>query len=229
MDYPRYQEPEHIRINIDMLVPPAQNGREIELEKGPNVKPLPDFDPLPDRLAGPVLLKVGDDISTDEIMPAGANVLPFRSNIPEISKFTFSHIDDSYYDRAMECQDQGSFVVGGHNYGQGSSREHAALAPRYLGVKAVIARDFARIHWQNLINFGILPLTFADPADGDNIEAGDHLAIPEVKQALEEGRGLKVVNKSKDETYQTEHTLSRRQVEMVLAGSLINIVRHEGV
>jgi aconitate hydratase len=175
-----------------------------------------------------VLLKVGDDISTDEIMPAGAKVLPFRSNIPEISKFTFSQIDESYYNRAMEYQSQGSFVVGGHNYGQGSSREHAALAPRYLGVKGVIAKDFARIHWQNLANFGILPVTFVDSADWEKIEVGDELEIPDVRQALERGARLIVVNRSKDETYEIEHTLSRRQIEMILAGSLINLVRQRG-
>jgi len=130
----------------------------------------------------------------------------------------------------MEYQDQGSFVVGGRNYGQGSSREHAALAPRYLGVKAVIAQDFARIHWQNqnLINFGILPLTFVNPTDGDKIEAGDALEIPDARQVLEQGLRFKVVNKSKDETYETENALRQRQVEMVLAGSLINLVRHRG-
>lgn len=153
--------------------------------------------------------------------------MPFRSNIPEISKFTFSQIDESYYDRAMEYQNQGSFVVGGHNYGQGSSREHAALAPRYLGVKAVIAKDFARIHWQNLINFGILPLTFADPVDWEKIEVGDELEIPDVRESIEEGAHLTVLNRTKDESYDTKHALSQRQIEMVLAGSLINLVRQE--
>ncbi len=158
-------------------------------------------------------------------MPAGAKVLPYRSNIPEISKFTFSQIDATYYERAMRYQEQGSFVVGGDNYGQGSSREHAALGPRYLGLKAVIAKTFARIHWQNLINFGILPLTFANPDDWKKINQDDVLSIPNVRHSIQEGRKVEVINKTKDESYEVEHSMSDRQVAMVLEGSLINLVR----
>ena len=170
--YPRFVEPEMIRINTRMLLPPADRGISVELEKGPNIKPLPTFEPLPDNIRGPVLLKVSDDISTDEIMPAGSRVLPYRSNIPEISRFVFAPVDESFYERAMANQRQAFYLVGGNNYGQGSSREHAALAPRYLGLKAVIAKSFARIHQQNLVNFGILPLTFMRPDDYDRIRPG---------------------------------------------------------
>lgn len=202
-----------------------QLGKEIELEKGPNIKPLPPFDQLPDTISGRVLLKVGDNISTDEIMPAGAKILPFRSNIPEISKYVFSRIDENFYQRAIKHQQRGFVVVGGNNYGQGSSREHAALAPRYLGLKIVIVKSFARIHWQNLINFGILPLTFVDPVDYDKIEQEDELETVDIRQVLSQGNRIRITNKTKNETYETEHALSERQFEMVMEGSLINVVR----
>ena len=225
MTYPRFVEPRTIRINKEMLVAPPQFKEKIELEKGPNIKPLPDFDPLPDNLKGPVLLKMGDDISTDEILPAGARVLPYRSNIPEISKFAFSRIDETYYDRAMQHQKHISFVVAGINYGQGSSREHAVIGPRYLGLRTVLAKKFARIHWQNLINFGILPLTFSDPDDWDKIDQGDVLHISDARNAIQAGTRLPVINERTGETYTVEHSMSARQVEMVLEGSLINLVR----
>ncbi|SER79026.1 aconitate hydratase [Nitrosomonas sp. Nm51] len=224
MDYPRFSEPEEIRLNTEMLVPPASSEAHIELEKGPNIKPLPPFDPLPETLEGLALLKVGNDISTDEIMPAGAQVLPLRSNIPEISKYCFRQIDENYYTRAMNCRDQGSFIVAGENYGQGSSREHAALAPRYLGLKAVIAKGFARIHWQNLVNFGILPLTFADSTDFERIGQNDTLCISQIREMLQQDSTVTVINKTKDITFQARHSLSNRQIEMILAGSLINLV-----
>lgn len=224
--YPKFVEPQKIRINTEMLIPPSGNGEKLELEKGPNIKPLPPLDPLPETLKGPVLLKMGDDVSTDEIMPAGARVLPLRSNIPEISKFTFSRIDETYYDRAVNHGRQDSFVIGGVNYGQGSSREHAVLGPRYLGLRAAIAKAFARIHWQNLINFGILPLTFKNPGDWDRVEQGDTLVIQNVRQAIQSGNRLTVVNQTKNEDYTVVHAMSERQVQMVLEGSLINVVRN---
>jgi len=227
MAYPRFMEAETVLLNTEMLLPPAPEGEQYDLEKGPNIKPLPVLEPLPDTLEGPVLLKVGDDISTDEILPAGAKVLPFRSNIPAISRFVFSPIDETYYERAMDYQKQGSFVVGGSNYGQGSSREHAALGPRYLGVKAVIAKSFARIHLQNLSNFGILPLIFANPDDWNKIAQGDRLCIPDVRNAIRQGNSVKVINLTKNETYETEHRMTHYQVDMVLAGSLINLVKQK--
>jgi aconitate hydratase len=227
MECPRFTEPETALLNTEMLVAPALEGEPYDLEKGPNIKPLPQLEPLPDNLKGPALLKVGDDISTDEILPAGAKVLPFRSNIPAISRFVFSPIDETYYERAMGYQKQGSFVVGGSNYGQGSSREHAALAPRYMGVKAVIAKSFARIHLQNLSNFGILPVIFANPDDWNKISQGDRLSIPDVRNAIRQGNRIKVINLTKNETYETEHSMTHFQVDMVLAGSLINLVKQK--
>ena len=225
--YPRFKEPATLRLNTEMLVAPASERAPYALEKGPNIKPLPTLQPLPDQLEGPVLLKMADDISTDEIMPAGAKALPFRSNIPELSKFSFSRIDETYYARAMGCQRQGSFVVGGANYGQGSSREHAALGPRYLGLNVVIAKSFARIHLENLSNFGILPLTFINPDDWEKIAQGDVLSIPDVRNAMRTGNSVKVINLTQNGSYETEHPMTPRQVEMVLAGSLINLVRQK--
>jgi aconitate hydratase len=225
MAYPRFVEPDRIRINTRMLLPPADPGIPVELEKGPNIKPLPSFEELPEAVAGPVLLKVGDDISTDEIMPAGSRVLPYRSNIPEISRFVFSQIDEGFYERAMARRREAFFVVGGNNYGQGSSREHAALAPRYLGLKVVIAKSFARIHRQNLVNFGILPLTFADPGDYDRIQQGDVLEIKHPIEALRQGNTVLVWNVTRNVAFAAEHGLSGRQLATMAEGGLINLVR----
>ena len=224
--YPLFIEPAKVTAHNEMLIAPAPEGEDVDIVKGPNIKPMPELTALPERLEGPVLLKVDDDdITTDDIMPAGAKVLPFRSNIPEISKFTFHAIDETYYERSLTYQQSGSFIAGGCNYGQGSSREHAALGPRYLGLRAVIAKSFARIHWKNLSNFGILPLTFVNPADLDKIEQGDILAIDNVRDQIQQGNKILLRNKTQDEDCETEHTLSKRQVEMVLAGSLINLVK----
>jgi aconitate hydratase len=225
MEYPRFLQPENLIINTNMLTPPAKNGEKIELEKGPNIAPLPRFDPLPATIKGPVLLKLGDNISTDAIMPAGEQVLPYRSNIPAISKFVFGQIDETYHDRAIRYAASGSLIVGGRNYGQGSSREHAAIAPRFLGLKAVIAKSFARIHQQNLINFGILPLTFVDPLGWEKINQDDILFLSDLRETIGRGNQVKVINKTKGETYITEHAMTDRQIEMVLAGSLINLMR----
>src|ERR671914_844265 len=173
--YPHVELSEHPVVNTEMLVEPPQSGEAVELIKGPNIAALPEFDPLPDAMDLEILLKVGDNISTDEIMPAGQRVLPFRSNIPKIAEFVYWQVDDSYTERARKLGDAGHGVVGGHNYGQGSSREHAAIAPRYLGLRTVVAKSFARIHWSNLTNFGILGLEFTDDADYDTVEQGDVL------------------------------------------------------
>ncbi len=224
-DYPEFREPEELILNKETLSAPPKEGVQKELEKGPNIKPLPDFDALPDEFTGPVLIKTGDDVSTDEIMPAGAEVLPFRSNIPGISRFVFRQIDEDYAGRALERKDNGHVIVGGENYGQGSSREHAALAPRYLGVKVVIAKSFARIHWQNLANFGILALTFKNPDDYEKIAQDDELAFQNLREAIRNGSEVEVTNKSRGQTITCEHQLSSRQVEMVLEGSLLDVVR----
>jgi len=172
-----------------------------------------------------VLLKLGDNISTDEIMPAGSQILPYRSNIPELSKFVFHRVDESFYQRAMDHKRGDFMLVGGNNYGQGSSREHAALAPRYLGLKIVLAKSFARIHWQNLGNFGILPLVFDEPGDYDRISQGDVLEVVDINKSLAQGNRFTVHNKTRTETYKLSHALSSRQVEMILEGGLINVVR----
>lgn len=227
MEYPQVEEPEELIINVDQLVAPSEDGSDVEIVKGPNVVSLPPTEAMPDHLEGPVLMKVGDDISTDEIMPAGSRVLPFRSNIPEISKFVFNQVDETYYERAMEHKETGHFVVAGQNYGQGSSREHAAIAPRYLGVRAKLAKGYARIHRSNLINFGILPLEFINEEDFDKVDQGDVLALDHIRRALEEGGTVTVHNKTKDVSFETRHHMTERQRQMVLEGSRINLVRQE--
>jgi aconitate hydratase len=228
MSYPRFELPSDQKVNTEMLVAPPEDGSGVELIKGPNISTLPDFDPLPDELQIPVLLKAGDNVSTDEIMPAGQRVLPYRSNIPKISEFVWWQVDETYHERAKEAQKSsgGHAVVGGDNYGQGSSREHAAIAPRYLGLRVVITKSFARIHWQNLANFGILALTFADENDYDAIEQGDVLALRNLHKALESnGKEIEIENTTKGATFTTKHLLSPRQVEMILAGGLIPIFK----
>ncbi len=224
--YPEFEEPDTYLLNSEALAPPSGGDSREPLVKGPNIAPLPEFDPLPPAVEGVVLIKVGDNISTDEIMPAGTKVLPLRSNIPEIAKFTFFPVDEGYYARAMKQRETGSFIVGGLNYGQGSSREHAALAPRYLGVRAVLARSFARIHWQNLCNFGIVPLTFASESDYDAVAEGDVLTLPDLRREITEGSRVTVHNRSRNTTFVAEHTMTPRQVQMILEGSVIRICRN---
>jgi aconitate hydratase len=223
MDYPRFKQPDQLIINTSMLVPPPRECLAIDLRKGPNIKSLPRFSKLPESLKLNIVLKVGDNISTDEIMPAGAKVLPFRSNIPEISRFVFKVIDENFYERAIKFQDRGFALIGGENYGQGSSREHAALAPRYLGLRLVIARSFARIHWENLINFGVLPLSFETKDDWNKIDQGDTIKIENIISVIQKGNTVKIINETKNESYETSHDLSDRQIKAVIAGSLINL------
>ncbi|MGB8963162.1 MAG: aconitate hydratase [Pseudonocardiaceae bacterium] len=230
LDYPTLALPERASVNTAMLEAPLPQEQALaeELVKGPNIAALPDFPELPARIEAPVLLKVGDDVSTDEISPAGARALPFRSNIPKLAEFTFTPIDPDYPRRATELtHTSGHLVIGGHNYGQGSSREHAAIILRYLGLHAVIAKSYARIHWQNLANFGILALEFSTEDDYDRIEAGDTLLINGVRAALNSGGDLTVTNTSKDEQYPVRHELSQRQVEMVLAGGHIPLLTRD--
>ena len=229
MDYPNAETPDQISVNTDQLVEPlsAEEAKNVDLEKGPNVVSLPEFEPLQNSFDLPVLLKVGDDISTDEIMPAGSRILPFRSNIPKISEFVFEQVDESFFDRAMEHQDNGFAVVGGTNYGQGSSREHAAIAPRWLGTRVKIAKSYARIHRQNLANFGILPLLFKDDESYDSIDQGDTLQLRNLREQVRSGTDVEVRNADKDETYVVEHDLSERELEMVLEGSQISVVKQE--
>ena len=224
------EPPRTASVNTSMLVAPLppEQAREQELIKGPNISSLPDFDPLPDRIAAPVLLKTADNVSTDEISPAGAAALPYRSNIPKLADFTFTRIDPDYPARAAELRDGGGhIVVGGDNYGQGSSREHAAITPRYLGLRMVVAKSYARIHWQNLANFGIPALEFTDPADYDRIDAGDTLSVSGLRATLHDP-DLTLTNETKGEDYRVHHRLSDRQVDLVLAGGQIPARAREG-
>lgn len=222
MPYPRFDEPAAVLVNAAMLVAPDPRDAGVVLELGPNIKPLPRFQPLPERLEGPVLLKVGDDLSTDEILPAGAKVLPYRSNIPAISEFVFAQVDPGFHERSLRYRDSGFFVIGGDNYGQGSSREHAALAPRYLGLRAVLAKSFARIHRDNLINFGVLPLILVCADDWEGIQQDDVLRISEVRAALASGAAITVTSVSRQTAYETRHGLNDREIRVILAGGLIN-------
>ncbi|WP_036476690.1 aconitate hydratase [Myxosarcina sp. GI1] len=224
MSYPQFEPPETEIINTEMLVPPPSDGSNVEIVKGPNIESFPEFSALPDSASVPVLLKVGDNISTDEILPAGAQVLPFRSNIPKISEFVYYLLDATFAERARETKDEyGAHVlVAGDNYAQGSSREHAAIAPRYLGQIAVIAKSYARIGWQNLVNFGILPLEFVNPEDYDAIAAADELVFEGLHRALKAGENILVKHKTCDRTYELTYSLSERQRELILAGGLIN-------
>lgn len=227
--YPKLDLPEHASVNTSMLVAPPEpeQARRTELVKGPNISALPEFPPMPDTIEAPVLLKAGDDVSTDEISPAGAAALPLRSNIPALAEFSFTRIDETYPRRAAEDRETGHLVVGGTNYGQGSSREHAAIAPRHLGLRAVIAKSFARIHWQNLANFGIVALEFTDPQDYERITTGDTLRLHGLRTSLPEGDEVIATNTSQQHTYRLRHQLSPRQVQAVLAGGIIPLLAQQ--
>ena len=200
--------------------PPAEEAAQEELVKGPNISGLPELDPFPDSFEVPVLLAVGDDISTDDISPAGAEALPYRSNIPALARFAFTRIDPDYPANAEEIKEStGHAIVGGENYGQGSSREHAAICPRYLGLRVVVARSFARIHWQNLANFGILALEFTGDGDRDAVAQGATLAFSDLHDQLTGGDEVVGTVDGTELTFR--HRLSPRQVRMVLDGGLI--------
>lgn len=222
-DYVVQKEPDMYDTNDEgMILPPSDHPDEVEIVRGPNIKPLPLRGPLDKDIQGKVLLKVGDNISTDHIMPAGSKILPLRSNIPAISEYVFVRVDPTFPKRAKEAG--GGLIVAGSNYGQGSSREHAALAPMYLGVTAVIAKSFARIHRANLINFGILPLVFANEADYDQINQDDVLTIHDAPLQLRAGSTIKVAASGK--TYEATCDVSDRQREILLSGGLLNHVRN---
>lgn len=212
--------PEKFQIDDTMIIAPSQEPEKVEIIRGPNIKALPTKDAMPDMLAGKVLIKVGDNITTDHIMPAGAKVLPLRSNVPAISEYVFERVDSTFPKRAKEWG--GGFIIGGTNYGQGSSREHAALAPMYLGVKAVIVKNFARIHLANLVNFGILPLTFVNETDYDAFEQGDEIEL-DVKEL--NGKTLHLKNKTKGKDIPVTTPLSPRDVEVVKAGGSLAFVK----
>tara|TARA_R100001369_G_scaffold14731_1_gene29440 strand:- start:6983 stop:8947 length:1965 start_codon:yes stop_codon:yes gene_type:complete len=226
MKYPQWKAPELQIINTEMLIAPPEDSSNLELKKGPNIASIPHIDELQNKYEIPVQLKMGDNVSTDEILKAGAEVLPFRSNLPEISKYSYTVIDPTFYDRAMKSKENygGHIVVAGANYAQGSSREHAALAPKYLGQVAVLAKSYARIAWQNLVNFGILPLEFENNDDYEKIKQADMVQFKNLRKDVENRNTITVIVKkdSGDIEIPTKHSMSERQIRILLKGGIIN-------
>jgi aconitate hydratase len=221
---PRIPMPKQFLIDDSLILPPSLTPEEVVVERGPNIKPLPTRGPLEDLMEGSVILKVGDNITTDHILPAGAKVLPLRSNIPAISEYLFERMDPDFIKKAKQLG--GGFVVGGENYGQGSSREHAALAPMFLGIKAILTKSYARIHRSNLINFGILPFTFIDPEEYGRIQQGDRLRITNLRRELLESHLLEIENITQQRKFEVTHGLTSREKEILLAGGLLNYTRN---
>jgi len=222
---PVVKAPKKFKVDDSHILLPSEDPDSVEIIRGPNIKPLPIKGALEDTIEGQVLLKVEDNITTDHIMPAGSKVLPLRSNIPAISEFVFNVVDPTFPQRARDAG--GGMVVGGENYGQGSSREHAALAPMYLGLKMVLSKSFARIHKANLVNFGILPLTFAEAGDYDRMEQSDRLIINNVREQLKQSDTITVKNETRDYEFETRHGLSERQKEIIEAGGLLNYTKQK--
>jgi len=217
---PHVPMPARFFIDDNLILSPPRRTEKVVIERGPNIKPLPLRGPLEDFMEGSVILKVGDNISTDDILPAGAKVLPLRSNIPAISEYLFERIDARFVKRTKQLE--GGFVVGGENYGQGSSREHAALAPMYLGIKAILTKSYARIHRSNLINFGILPLSFKDPDEFLRIQQGDYFRITNLRKGLRVGGLITIENETQKRSFEVLHGLNQREIEILLAGGLLN-------
>ncbi len=224
-EFPEIVLPDEFIINDNMVAMPAtpEEAKDVEVMYGPNIKPFPTSEPMGDDITAKAVLKVGDDITTDHIMPAGAKILPYRSNIPFLSQYCFGVCDKTFPER-IKAEGKG-IVIGGANYGQGSSREHAALVPLYLGVKAVITKSFARIHCANLINAGILPLNFANPDDYDKITQGDELNLKGIKNAIINNEPAVLVNLTTNEEYEIKYDLSQRQKDIILAGGLLNYTK----
>lgn len=218
--YTRVSNPKKYLINDSMIIPPVSDTSRVEIVRGPNIVPFPDFEELPESLECKIILKVGDNITTDHIMPAGNFILPLRSNIPEISKFVYSQVDPEFSAKAKKAGNVA--VIGGENYGQGSSREHAAIAPRYLGVRVKIAKSFARIHYSNLINFGIIPLVFENPEDYISIKEGDIIRFPEVKKEIVSGNHVTAEFNGK--TIKTRISLSEKDRTKIIYGGLLNFI-----
>ena len=219
---PKIKEPS-MDIEDGLLLAPARDPSKVKVTRGPNIVPPPTFEPLPDSFEGEVLIKLGDDVSTDDILPAGADVLPLRSNIPAISKYVFARVAPRFAEKAL--RKGGGFIVGGENYGQGSSREHAALCPRYLGIRAVFAKSYARIHKRNLINFGIIPFTFNSPKAYELVDEGDMLKIDMLRERIRRGDDrIPVENVTSNSTFTVNLDLSERSREIILAGGLLNLL-----
>lgn len=225
-DAPEITMPEKFIVNDNMIEAPAsaEDAENVEVLRGPNIKPFPKTEALPQEITAKAVLKVGDNITTDHIMPAGAKILPYRSNIPHLSQYCFAVCDESFPER-IKAEGKG-IIIGGSNYGQGSSREHAALVPLYLGVKAVITKSFARIHVANLVNAGILPFVFKNEADYDKIDQMDELELPSIRSCIENNEPVVLKNTSKGEEYELDSShLSDRQRAMLLCGGLLDYTR----
>lgn len=220
------EETSQYLINDNMLIPPRENAQRVIVIKGPNIKDVPVKGPLPEKIEAEVLLKLQNNITTDDILPAGASILPLRSNIPAISEFVFSNLDSTFSKRAKEAKLKGGgVIIGGENYGQGSSREHAAIAPMYLGLQAVIAKSYARIHRSNLINFGILPLKFLNPEDYNRVDKGDKLLLEDIRKALKENNSCKINNKTRNYSFEVTLNFNDREKEILLTGGLLPYAR----
>jgi aconitate hydratase len=226
-DPPQVIEPEQYILYTEGFLYPPEDGSEVEVYTGPNIKPVPLPPPLLDQMGGEVLFKAGDNLSTDDILPGGARVLPLRSNIPAISEYTFAYQDQTFPARALAAKARGDegMIVGGENYGQGSSREHAAIAPMFLGVRFVLVKSFARIHRSNLINWGIVPALFANPDDYDKVTAGDRLEMDGVRGFVQGNQALRIRNPTKNTEFEARHDLSPREIETLLAGGLLQQIR----
>ena len=224
-EMPEIEMPDEFIINDNMIAMPAaiEDADSVEIMYGPNIKPFPKTEALPEEITAKAVLKVGDNITTDHIMPAGAKILPYRSNIPFLSNFCFKQCDEKF---AEHCKEAGKgIIIGGANYGQGSSREHAALVPLYLGIKAVVTKSFARIHCANLVNAGIIPFTFKNEADYDKISVNDELCLPAIREAITNGSEVTLKNITTGEEYALDYQLSERQRDIILAGSLLDYTR----
>ncbi|NBI16219.1 aconitate hydratase [Neglecta sp. X4] len=224
----KIEMPKEFLINDNMIVPPIEEAlmETVEIQRGPNIKPFPIAKPLEDSIQKKAILKVGDNITTDHIMPAGSKILPYRSNIPYLSQFCFGVCDKEFPQRCKA--EEGGIIIAGSNYGQGSSREHAALVPLYLGIKAVVAKSYARIHCANLANAGLIPLEFTDEADYDKIDQMDDLCLPHIKEELQKGCDVTMENLTKGTSYKLTAVLTERQRQMVLAGGLLNYTKTAG-
>jgi len=228
MDYPRVEMPEKFYIDDSMILLPSDTPEQVQIYRGPNIGDPPTNPPMPANISGVVTIKVGDKITTDHIIPAGSR-MKYRSNVPKYSEFVFEIVDDTFYKRAAEHRDKGkhNIIVGGLSYGQGSSREHAALCPMFLGVKAVIAKSFERIHSANLINFGIIPLMFKTESDYDLIDSGDEIQIPNIRKVLSKNEHLIVKNLTKGKDFEVNYELSERQRNILLAGGMLSYIKNK--
>ncbi len=226
--YPKIEMPEQFLIDDSMFIHPSPEPEKIEIYRGPNIGEPPKNEPMPEKIDGVVTIKVGDEITTDHIIPAGSR-MKYRSNVPKYAEFVFEVIDPDFHKRAKAYKEQGkhNIIVGGLSYGQGSSREHAAICPMYLGVKAVIAKSFERIHAANLVNFGIAPLLFKDEADYEAIEQGDEIEIPDIREKIKTGENLTVINKTKGKEFKVIYKLSDREKEILLAGGTLAYMKNK--